>query len=286
MNSQPVEVTTISRSFNYVSTSSTIEQASPLALFENSILELDSLRVQFLNCPVDRIDTDHTLEWIAKAIKNKTPRMITVVNANKLWLMSKNQTLRETILTADLIIPEYAVVWGAKRLGLPPLSQVLGISLAQQFLPFAEQRGFRPYFLGASQEVVEGLVKRVKQDYPRIEIAGYHNGYLTNLEIESEVITEIKRSKPDFLFVAMGSPKQELWIKKHLRELEVPVCLGVGGTFDVMAGFKKDTPAWARGKGLEWLYRTAQNPRSYLKRYLITNSWFMLQLGSAWLNVR
>lgn len=90
--------------------------------------------------------------------------------------------------------------------------------------------------------------------------------------------------KPDMLFVAMGSPKQEYWIEDHAKELGVPVAMGVGGSFDVLAGLKKDTPAWARGNGLEWLYRLMLEPKAYWKRYLICNPWFIWKVISTYFN--
>jgi N-acetylglucosaminyldiphosphoundecaprenol N-acetyl-beta-D-mannosaminyltransferase len=218
-----------------------------------------------------------TLTWIAQAVAGRQPRQIAVLNANKLFLMARDKVLREIVYGADLIIPEWAVVWGARRLRLPALSHVGGILVAKAFLPLAERRGLRPYFLGSRPEVVELLAKRVCHDYPGMKLAGFHHGYLSG-QLENEAISHIASTRPDVLFVAMGSPKQESWIHSHKAELGVPVSIGVGGSFDVLAGVKPDTPDWARGRGLEWMYRLAQNPRTYWKRYLLTNTWFLWQI--------
>lgn len=238
-------------------------------------------RVSFLGCPVDRVTIPQGLEWMAQAVADGTPRLIAVVNANKLYQMARNPRLRHIVHHADLVIPEWAVVWGASRLGLPELGHVGGLTLAEAFFPFAAERGLRPYLLGARPEVVSALANRLRADYPLLDLAGFHHGYLTTRQIEVEVIEDIQRTKPDALFVAMGSPKQEFWMDDHRKRLGVPVSIGVGGSFDVLAGLRDDAPAWARGRGLEWIYRLVQDPRAYWKRYLITNTWFVWQVMKA-----
>lgn len=219
-----------------------------------------------------------TLAWIEEAITDGKPHQISVVNANKYYLMSRDKVLRDIITNSDLVIPEWAVVWGAKKLRLPRLNHSGGILLAREFIPYAAKKGFRVYFLGARPEVVRMLVDNMKTCYPKLNVSGFHDGFLSNPEIEEKVISEIQKSRTDVLFVALGSPKQEYWIFNNIQRINVPVSIGVGGSFDVLSGQKKDTPAWARGKGLEWLYRIIQNPRAYTKRYLITNTWFVWQI--------
>lgn len=238
-------------------------------------------RINLLGLPVDRLTTAEALEWIEGAIGEKTPRLIAVVNANKHYLMARNPELRRIVMNAALVVPEWAIVWAAKQLKLPAVPHSGGILIMRDFIPLAAARGYRPYFLGAKREVVEALAAKLRADHPALQLAGFHDGYLTSPEIEREVIDDIRRAKPDVLFVAMGSPKQELWIDRHMQELGVPVCIGVGGSFDVLAGLKEDTPDWARGRGLEWLYRLMKDPRAYWKRYLITNTWFVARVMRA-----
>lgn len=239
---------------------------------------MKSERVTFLGCPVDRLTIPQALEWIAEAVADGRPRQVVVVNANKLYLMARDSALREIVLNANLVVPEWAIVWGARQLGLPPLVHLGGLLLARAFMPYAAQKGLCPYLLGAKPEVVSALAKKLEADYPALRIAGFHDGYLTTPDIESKVLGDIRQTKPDVLFVAMGSPKQELWIDAHRKQLGVPVSIGVGGSFDVLAGLKADTPAWARGRGLEWLYRLILDPHAYGKRYLLTNTWFVWQV--------
>ena len=235
-------------------------------------------RIKFLNCYVDSLTIPDALDWMAECIRTNQPHTITVLNANKLWLMSKNERLANFVRNSDLVIPEWAIVWGAAFLGMPLVAHVGGITLMRASLSWAEHHGYRPFFLGAKPKVIPILASKLAQDYPGLQVAGYHHGYI-NGQVEQYHVRElIQNSRPDLIFVAMGSPKQEFWIEENLPVLGVPVAMGVGGSFDVIAGLKKDTPDWARGRGLEWLYRLEQEPGAYWRRYLITNPWFVWQI--------
>ena len=235
-------------------------------------------RIEFLGCPVDSLDISDALGWIGEMVSQQKPSRIAVVNANKLWLMSKNSQLANAVISSDLIIPEWAVYWGANKLGTPLRSYVAGVALMQATIPWAARNGVSLYFLGAKDEIIQALACKLQAEHKELRLAGWHHGYLNTAEDQAEVIQDIQAVRPDILFVATGSPKQELWIQDNFQQLNVPVSMGVGGSFDVVAGLKKDTPAWARGHGLEWLYRLSQDPKAYWKRYLVTNTWIIYQV--------
>ena len=237
--------------------------------------ETSHQRVDILGTTVDSLTMQEAVERVGACIESGRPHRVSVVNANKFWLMRRDKELAEIVRSSDLIIPEYAVVWAAQKLGRPLRGHVAGIMLLQALLPVCEERGWRPYFLGARPEVVLDVVRHVFLQHPRLNIAGWHDGYL-DAESEPAVLADIRRSAPDLLFVAMGSPKQERWIHDHQAQLGVPVAMGVGGTFDVLAGRKREAPRWTR-HGFEWLYRLAQDPR-LLRRYLVTNTWFAKEI--------
>ena len=239
-------------------------------------------RIKFLDSPVDSVDIPDVLEWMSDRIETNDPGLMAVVNANKFWLMSRDTRLRKIVNNADLVIPEWSVVWGASWLGTPLKSYVAGVALLQAAMPWAEKKGYRPYFLGASQNVIEILSNQLKSEFPKLNPAGFHNGFLITESDYQKVREEINNSRPDMIFVAMGSPKQEYWIEENAKLLQIPVSLGVGGSFDVLAGIKKDTPAWARGNGMEWAYRLAQEPKAYWRRYLMCNPWFVNKVIKAY----
>ena len=226
-------------------------------------------RIDFLGCPVDSLTTQEVLDRIDGFVSCGGAHQITPINASKLSLMRGDPILRELVVTSDVIIPEYAVVWGAKVLGTPVAEHVAGIMLMRSILEVAPSKGYRIYFLGAAEEIVARMVHKLNIEYSGLNIVGYHNGYFDTHK-EEAILAEIDHKRPDILFVAMGTPKQEIWIRQKAMPLGVPVSMGVGGSFDVFAGLRKETPSWMR-HGFEWIYRLAQDPKHLWKRYLTTN---------------
>lgn len=240
---------------------------------ECRVLEPRHARVQFLGCPVDSLGMDEAVDHVMRLAQSDSFHNIAVLNANKMWMASRNPELHAIIQRAEMVIPEYAVVWGCQVLGTPVRAHIGGVMLLKALLPHLEQEQVRLYFLGARQDVLELMIARLRSNYPNLKIAGARSGYF-QLSESIQVVKEINDSTAQILFVAMGSPRQELWIEQNRRQLAVRVAMGVGGSFDVLAGIKKDAPPWVRHGG-EWLYRLLQDPRNLWKRYLTTNSWFV-----------
>jgi N-acetylglucosaminyldiphosphoundecaprenol N-acetyl-beta-D-mannosaminyltransferase len=141
----------------------------------------------------------------------------------------------------------------------------------------AVKRGYRVFCLGATADVLAAVERHIRATYPGTQLCGSHHGYFTPEE-EPEIVRAICHSHADVLFVAMTSPKKECFLLRWGNELDVPVCHGVGGSFDVMAGKVRRAPASWQRLGLEWLYRVKQEPKRLWKRYLVTNSIFMAVL--------
>lgn len=218
---------------------------------------------------------DEAVERVDGAAGGDGAYRVVVTNANKAWQAARDPGLREILESAELAVPEWAMAWAARRLGIDGVHHVGGITLMERLLEVAETRGRTVYLLGAAPDVVETLVAQLRRDRPALRLVGWHHGYLDAASWEA-VIDELGVLEPDLLFVAMGSPLQELRIAELADRLPtLRVAMGVGGSFDVLAGRKKDAPAWARGRGLEWLYRLAQDPTRLWRRYLVTNSWFV-----------
>jgi N-acetylglucosaminyldiphosphoundecaprenol N-acetyl-beta-D-mannosaminyltransferase len=232
--------------------------------------------VEFLGYRVGSFTMDEAVVWVERALHEPELHHIAVLNANKMWLADRNPDLRSILLRSELLIPEYAIVWGCKVMGTPLRGHIGGIMLLKALLPRLELLGVPVYFLGAQESVLKHMVERLRLQFPALAIAGSHSGYFEPSE-SKQVVDAINRSGAKILFVAMGSPRQELWIEAQRGLLGVRVAMGVGGSFDVLAGIKKDAPPWVRHGG-EWLYRLAQDPRALWKRYLKTNSWFVTQV--------
>jgi N-acetylglucosaminyldiphosphoundecaprenol N-acetyl-beta-D-mannosaminyltransferase len=229
---------------------------------------------ELLGVPIDALAMEEVLDRVHKTIVGRGRLQIGVVNAAKLVLMRRDQTLRADVLSCDIILADgVAVVWASRLLGRPLPERVAGIDLMLGMLRRGDEHGYRVYCLGASDDVLATAVDRMTTDYPHVEVVGRHHGYFT-LDEEPAIVEGIAEAKPDILLVAMSSPKKEGFLARWSGQLGVPVCHGVGGSFDILAGKVHRAPvAWQR-LGLEWLYRVYQEPRRLWRRYLVTNTVF------------
>ncbi|CFX03403.1 Glycosyl transferase WecB/TagA/CpsF [Syntrophomonas zehnderi OL-4] len=220
-----------------------------------------------LGANVDIVDFGQALQRIKQLIKAGTPSHIITLNAEILYQAQDNEDLLNVINAADLVTPDgIGIVWAGKKLGYPFLERVTGIDLLYLICEEAAQESWKIYMLGAAPNVAETAAKQLTQKYPGLKICGCHDGYFASDETD-QIIEDIKKSQPDILFVALGAPKQEFWIKEHKDALSVPVLIGVGGSFDVVAGIKERAPEWVIKANLEWLYRLVKEP-SRFKRQL------------------
>lgn len=229
-------------------------------------------RVEFLGCPVDCLTSGELLQELKQVILAKTPsRVIQFVNANKVAMVSKEPWMGELLVRADYVLADgQPMLPLAAMLGIKIPERIDGIGLMSKLLKLADREGFSIYLLGAKQEIVEECVRRIGIDFPGARIAGYRNGYFKEPEIP-EVAAEIRATKPDFLFLGMGSPMKERLADEWKEQLGARVIQGVGGSFDVMAGMVKRAPQWMQRCGIEWLYRVIQEPRRMFWRYVRTN---------------
>lgn len=230
--------------------------------------------VRVLGVPIADRTMAQAVAEIAAAIESRTPLHIGVVNAAKIVNMRQDPQLRASVLESDLILADgMSVVWASRILGARLPERVAGIDLMHGMLRLADERHYRVFCLGAEQEVLDKTVARIRADYPGAIIAGSRNGYFGAAD-EPAFAAEIAASRPDMLFVAMTSPKKENFLARWSATMNVPVCHGVGGSFDVMAGKVERAPEVWQRLGLEWLYRVKQEPGRLWKRYLITNVLF------------
>ena len=235
-------------------------------------------RVTICNIPVDALTMQETLSKVETAIIEKKPLHHVVVNVAKLVNAQKDKALRQAIVDCDIINADgLPVVWASRLLKKPLPERVAGIDLMTELVKLAGQKHYRIFFFGAKEEVVRGLVTKYSSFYGQEIIAGYRNGYYRKEE-EKIIVEEIGRSKADILFVAITSPKKEIFLNQYKDVIQVPFIMGVGGSFDVVAGKVKRAPLWMQRNGLEWFYRVTQEPKRMWKRYLITNSQFIFLL--------
>jgi N-acetylglucosaminyldiphosphoundecaprenol N-acetyl-beta-D-mannosaminyltransferase len=232
------------------------------------------MKQEFLGVPFDALTMGEVLERIDKAIFNRERLRIGVVNVAKLVHMRHDPTLRSDVLSCDLVLADgLPVVWASRLLSRPLPERVAGIDLMFEMLRRGDVKGYRVYCLGATQDVLAAAVDRITAVYPHLRVVGYRHGYFSRQE-EPAIVAAIAGAKPDIVLVGMSSPKKEQFLARWSDQLVAPVCHGVGGSFDILAGKVRRAPlAWQR-LGLEWLYRVKQEPRRLWRRYLVTNSQF------------
>lgn len=212
------------------------------------------------------------IEWCRAP---RAPHTVVTMNAALLCAMRSDSQLREACHRGDMIVPDgVPVVWVARLAGVPLPERVAGVDLMTALLAAGSAHGLSVYFLGARPQIVEELVRRCRRDYPGLIVAGFRDGYF-GADEHAGVVAEIRRFAPHLLFVGMPSPFKEIWCERNRAELDVPVIVGVGGSFDVLAGHVRRAPRLLQSLALEWSWRLAMEPRKMWKRYLVTNSQFL-----------
>lgn len=236
-------------------------------------------RINFLKSPMDIATMSETVSYIESKLDKREFLQHVVVNVAKIVNMQNDPVLAESVKACDVInIDGMGVVFGARFLGHNVPERVAGVDLFHELLKMSANREFPVFLLGATEEVVTKTAHTLIQLYPNLTIAGFNDGYFW--ENELAVVNKIRESGAKLLFVAITSPKKENFINKWRDKLGVDFVMGVGGTFDVVAGKVKRAPVWMQKAGLEWLYRVIQEPGRMWKRYLLTNSKF------AWLLIK
>lgn len=219
----------------------------------------------YFGVDVSPLSYDEILIDIEQRMQEGKKSTIIAVNPEKVMAAEQNEQLRELINNSTYGIPDGVGILLASKLKKGSItSRVTGVDMMDRLLAFAAEKGYRVFLYGAKEEVVSTAKAKIEEKYPKIIISGYENGYVQDPQ---QVIAKVNEAKADLLFVAMGSPKQELWIREHMDSVSAKVFQGVGGSFDVFAGHVKRAPAFYRNLGLEWFYRLMKEPKR-LKRQL------------------
>ncbi|WP_197700926.1 WecB/TagA/CpsF family glycosyltransferase [Sphingobacterium mizutaii] len=189
--------------------------------------------------------------------------------------MQTDKTLYDAVVNCDIINADgQSIVWASRILKQPLPERVAGADLMINLMDLAGEKGYKVFLFGAKEEIVSKVAKMYRDKFGNQVIAGYRNGYYAEGE-EEAIAKTIAESAAQMLFVAISSPKKEIFLNKYKDIIKTPFIMGVGGTFDVISGHIKRAPIWMQKAGLEWLYRTYQEPKRMWKRYLITNTKFI-----------
>lgn len=239
-------------------------------------------RRQFLDVPIDCLTMRETIEAADRAIARRQKLQHVCINVAKLVAMRRNPELDGDVRSSDIIsVDGMGIVWGARLFGVAVPERVTGIDVMEAMLRLCADKGYRPYFLGARPEVLERAVANTRVRYAGLVFAGWRDGYYLPEE-EAAIVAEIDAAAADCLFIGMPTPRKERFLARHRAVLRVPFIMGVGGGLDVLAGHVRRAPAPIQRLGLEWLFRTIQEPLRLGPRYAKTNLAFAAILAKTW----
>jgi N-acetylglucosaminyldiphosphoundecaprenol N-acetyl-beta-D-mannosaminyltransferase len=213
-----------------------------------------------LGVRVDDITFEETISAIREFIEERSPHQIVTVNPEFVMTAQANDEFRHVINHADLSLPDGIGIWWASRwLGAPIRQRVPGVDLVQSLAGLSHETECRIFLLGAMPGVAERAAAEMLRSHPNAKFVGTFSG-APDLDAAPDIIAEIRAATPDILLVAFGAPAQDLWIARHIDQLDVPVCIGVGGSFDYIAGERPLAPNLLRRIGLEWFFRLLTQP--------------------------
>jgi N-acetylglucosaminyldiphosphoundecaprenol N-acetyl-beta-D-mannosaminyltransferase len=239
-----------------------------------------SKRIDILGCDFDSTTTDEVVETALELIRSGGRGNLCTINVGSMMGLRTNRELREFVDGSTFATPDgVPLIWASKLLGKPLRERVTGTDTMEVLNGRAEEDGFGIYLLGGTADSLAGTVRYLNDRYPGLEICGAADGYFSDAEAP-ERAKAIAESGARILYVGMGVPRQELFLKRFWSDLgEIGFAIGVGGSFEVLSGKKKRAPELVQRAGMEWFFRLAQEPRRLWKRYLVGNSHFLYLLA-------
>jgi N-acetylglucosaminyldiphosphoundecaprenol N-acetyl-beta-D-mannosaminyltransferase len=239
------------------------------------------MKVNILGIPIHNVDLNEAVRTIIKRVDdyslNPIPRYVATANVDFLvntlsWIPGKikHQELYQALIMADLVTADgMPIVWLSALLGKRLKERVTGADLVPRLAAAASVKAFSLFLLGGREGVGEKAAKKLLTQNPGLKIAGCLSPKISLKETDSKIIDQINKSKADILLLALGNPKQEIWFQKNKHLIKVPVSIGVGGTYEFIAGTVSRSPKWMQKSGLEWVYRLYQEPKRLWKRYCL-----------------
>lgn len=231
------------------------------------------MRSNILGIQVDRVGMAQTLARIEEFIHARKPRLVITPNVDHLIKARHDKEFKKIYAEADLNVPDgVPLLWAARFLGRPLVERVNGTDLFEALCARAAERGHRVFLLGGPPGAAAQAAKILQQRNARLRVAGAYAppmGFFNDYDENQRIERMIREAQPDILFVGLGAPKQEKWIHRHMHKINVPVSIGVGASFEYVAGASPRAPRWMQRTGLEWLHRVLSDPARYWKRYLV-----------------
>jgi N-acetylglucosaminyldiphosphoundecaprenol N-acetyl-beta-D-mannosaminyltransferase len=229
-------------------------------------------RIELMGIGVHKLTMGDVLDRVEDFVAEGSPHRVVTVNLDYISLASRDESFREALNGADLAVADgMPLVWAAGLAQTPLPERVAGLDLVERISEYGSERGWSLFLLGAAPGVAEAAGQVLEERYPGIRIAGSYSpplGVFTTAE-EQRIRDLIRAARPDVLFVALGAPRQDLWIRDNIEHIGVAVAIGVGCAFDVISGGMRRAPRFMQRLGLEWLYRLTREPGRLWKRYLV-----------------
>ena len=225
--------------------------------------------VRILDIPFSIMGMDETVQYCEDLLQTDKCHQIVTANPEIVMLAQADAKLKNILEQAQLVTCDgTGIVWASRFTDFSAKERVAGYDLTLRLLSLCEDKELSVYFIGAKPDVIEQAIKAIERRWPKLQIEGYHHGYLQAGD-ELKICEDIRQKRPTILFVAFGAPRQEYWIADHLQELQVPLAMGIGGSLDVLAGAVKRAPVFWQKIHLEWLYRLLKQPSRWRRMLLL-----------------
>lgn len=241
--------------------------------------ERPRIALELMGVPIHDVTMQETVMWAIQWIAHRGHQQIATVNPEFLVRAREDSAFSEVLRHAALCIPDgIGVLWAARLRGAPLRERVAGSDLVPRLAEEAARQGWRVFFLGAAPGVAETTAGILSQRYPGLQVAGCYAGSPAQEE-EEELVSRVRQSNTDLLLVAYGAPRQDLWLSRNLVRTGAAVGIGVGGSFDFIAGISQRAPRGLQRLGLEWLYRLIREPKRWRRQLALPKFAALVLLG-------
>ncbi len=236
-------------------------------------------RVRLAGIEIDNLSMAETLARVEALSASDEPSYVVTPNVDHLVKLQRDEEFRRIYKDAALVLADgVPLLWASRLLGQPLKEKVSGSDLFVEVCALAAERSLRVFLLGGRPGAAQMAADRLVKDHPGLEVCGIYCPYFGFERDEAEnarIVQAIRGARPNILFVGLGAPKQERWIHRHREALGVPVSIGVGISFEFVAGLVRRAPRWMQRVGLEWSWRLLMEPRRLWRRYLLEDPKFL-----------
>ncbi len=216
--------------------------------------------MDILGVPVTPFSMGEAVAYVMDQVDQGQVTQVVTANAEIVMMCLESPEYMDLLQNVELVLPDGAgTVWAGRKLGYQVPERVAGYDLFLEILKYTASHGGKVFLFGAAPGIAEAAKAEAEKRYPGVQIVGTRNGYFSK-EDEPAIIKQINDSGADILFTALGAPKQEYWLRDHKEELKPVLRMGLGGSFDVLAGHVERAPKWMQDASLEWLFRLYKQP--------------------------